>query len=115
MADDKKLCKTFLRAAAKKVRTAGLARGARMDAKGQVCMLGAMDYCGVTIDYNERMRIEKHVAKMLPLINGSYDTYNQTYMHEASSNKSIIAWWSNMKAVDAEEVAEKLELAAESC
>ena len=69
MADDKKLCKTFLRAAAKKVRTAGLARGARMDAKGQVCMLGAMDYCGVTIDYNERMRIEKHVAKMLTLIN----------------------------------------------
>ena len=79
-------------------------------------MLGAMDHCGVVVDPSERMRIESHVASLLPprpLGTDGNDKYN-TY-RGGSIVDGHIAWWSNMRAEDAEDVAMKLELAAESC
>src|SRR3990167_3775909 len=112
---DEKLCQKFLRAAAALVRKAGLARGRRRDKRGRVCMLGALDHCGISLDHAERTRIEKHLATILPRPPGDagWDNYNKSFTNgEAHSH---IAWWSNMKAKDAEEIAEKLELAAANC
>ena len=121
------ICQRFLRAAAEKVRKVGLARGVRMAIMGRknewpsgaVCMLGAMDYCGVRITSAQRMEIEKHLASLLPpRPNGEagYDAYNGTTTREGYSGTTVghIAWWSNMLATDAEEVALKLERAAET-
>ena len=118
------ICQRFLRAAAEKVRKVGLARGVRMAIMGRknewpsgaVCMLGAMDYCGVRITPTQRMEIEKHLASLLPpRPNGEagYDSYNNGTMTNRSP-VGHIAWWSNMLATDAEEVALKLERAAET-
>ena len=121
---NEKMCQKFLRAAAKKVRESGLARGTRLKDTGigegpigSVCMLGAMDYCGVVIGYPERLRIEAHIAALLPPRprgEDGTDKWNGAgYEWEASSR--TIAWWSNMRAETAEDVAAKFELAAETC
>ena len=112
---DEKTCQTFLRAAAVLVRRVGLARGKRKDyATGAVCMLGAMDFCGIYVSPRERDRIEKHICGLLPIPNRhDVDTHNGWI--KPGNYSRTIAWWSNMKAETAEDVAEKLELAAESC
>lgn len=116
---DEKLCTRYLRAAAKLVRTVGLARGARRDYKGAVCMLGALDHCGISITYDVRKSIEAHLVSILPSRpegEAGYDKYNNSYVGDRVDQPgSHIAWYSNMIAKDANEVAEKLELAAESC
>ena len=116
MADEhtnERFCQKFLRAAARKVRTAGLARGHRMNDLGQVCMLGAMDYCGVGAGPHQRRAIDKHVASVLPEPpKNAVDKYN---FGPIKTSGARIAYWSNMVAKNAEEVAQKLLLAAESC
>lgn len=115
MSHDERFCQKFLRAASKKVRTAGLVRGTRYDTTGAVCMLGAMDYCGVCIPFDERSRIEAHLASLLPIRPDGPDGDDRYNVRKPGSPMHHIAWWSNMRAKDAEEVAQKLELAAESC
>lgn len=110
---DEKLCQKFLRSAAETVRNAGLARGTRKDKAGRVCMLGAMDFCPVRIDKGERKRIEAHITTLLPIRPaGAVDRYNP-FNHGQPAD--YIAWWSNMQAEDAKEVAQKFDEAAESC
>ena len=110
-----KLCQQFLRAAATLVRRVGLARGIRKNLRGQVCMLGAMDYCGISIGLYERSRINEHLASLLPPITTVVmDDYNGS-VHPDSVPASKIAYWSNMVAKNEREVADMLEKAAERC
>ena len=133
MSEDK-LCVQFLRAAAARVRLYGLARGTRIvtatwrvsdtpptagaygPSIGSVCMLGAMDHCGVSILYKERLRIEQHLLSILPQppSAGEQDKWNGIAFPDSSPSNRI-AWWSNMKASDAEEVAKMFLKAAETC
>ena len=110
-----KLCQQFLRAAATLVRRVGLARGIRKNLRGQVCMLGAMDYCGISIGRDERSRIEEHLASLLPpiAIEVVDDHNGSVYPNSCPSLK--IAYWSNMVAQNEREVADMLEKAAEHC
>ena len=132
---EEKLCVRFLRAAAARVRQHGLARGVRIvrgsdgrvsdtpilgsygpipygPAIGSVCMLGAMNYCGVEVGYSERLRIEQHLNALLPTRNGAFDPYNP---YNSRDDNNRIAWWSNTQAKDADEVATMFEKAAETC
>ena len=110
---DERFCQKFLRAAAKTIRTVGLARGYRMDELGQVCMLGAMDYCGIAVDNCTRRAIDKHVASVLPEPpKDAVDKYN---FGPIKTSGARIAYWSNMVAKNAEDVAAMLERAAEDC
>lgn len=117
-----KLCQKFLTAAAATIRRAGLARGTRLKghgrlgdgAFGSMCMLGAMDACGVRVSWEERNRIEEHIVSLLPP-RPHGDPGRDRYNPRVSGSPSHIAWWSNMLAADAEEVAKKFEQAAETC
>ena len=115
---NEKLCQKFLRASADQVRKRGLARGILQNGIGEVCMLGAMNACGVTANLEERIKIEKHLSKVIvpkiPPI-GIYDEYNKCEVWRDSRPNYIIAAWSNMLAKDAEEVARVFEKAAEDC
>lgn len=114
---NEKICQQFLRAAARTIRKAGLARGIRLEhVGGRMCMLGAMDHCGITISHDERRRIEGHVASLLPIpADGIRDAYNHYTAYPGSAPSIKITSWNNMIAFDAEEVAAKLDLAAEAC
>ena|SRR3990167_9963294 len=114
---NEKICQKFLRAAASTLRKAGLARGTRREPyTGHMCMLGAMDNCGIHIKFDERKHVERHVASLLRLPSqGIYDTYNNGRVTSSSPPSLQIACWNNMVAFDTEEVAAKLDLAAESC
>lgn len=107
---DEKICKVFLRASAATIRKAGLARGTRWHHEsGRMCLLGAMDHCGIDIPFKERIPIENHVASLLPACpKGSP-------VHGLGGAAGHIAWWNDEMAENAEEVASKLEEAAETC
>ena len=115
MSETEKLCQRFLRAAADILRKRGWVRGKRITSSGQMCMLGAMDHCGITLTWDDRYAIEKHVASLLPALEGLMDTYNGNIVSPTSKPAHKIAAWNNMIAADGEEVAAKLDLAAESC
>ena len=115
LAEVPRLCQLFLRAAANAVRSRGLARGTRINDRGQVCMLGAMDVCGVSITIAQRRDIEHHVASLLPARPDGMEGDDKYNVKRWSSDSHTIAWWSNMIAKDAEEVVMKLEAAADSC
>lgn len=111
-----KLCQQYLRAAANLVRRVGLARGERKNSYGQVCMLGAMDYCGVGVTREERRRIEVHISRLLPpIIEEVRDDHNYGPITSRSAAEAKIAYWSNMVAKNEREVGDMLEKAAESC
>lgn len=116
---DEKICVKFLRAAAELVRRVGLARGLRRNDKGEMCMLGAMDFCDVPITHEERKRIEAHLRTVLPPrpygTSEAEDNYNFSHGYLGEEPASTIAWWSNTQAKDADEVAEKFLKAAETC
>ena len=110
-----RLCQRYLRAAARLVRRVGLARGWRMDPEGQVCMLGALDSCGVVVPAETRAEIERHIVSVLPPIQSAvFDDHNGP-VTPTSRDPAKIAYWSNMVAKDAREVGDMLEKAAERC
>lgn len=116
--EQEKLCQTYLLAAAEKVRSAGLARGVLRDDSGRVCMLGAMMYCGVHCDISKE-RIYEHIVSILPPrpegSAGGDDFNSEVEEYPQRSPSFHIAWWSNMRAKDAEEVARMFEVAALTC
>ena len=114
MSDQQSLYRTILHKAADLLREHGFVRGARKAWDGKMCLLGALDEAQQNKMENTTAALAALIVPYLPTPTvKDEDTYNHTVMTPTKNPVSICAWWSNMRAEDAEEVALKLEEVAD--
>lgn len=120
--------KKILTTAAAIMRKGGIVRGTRYDSKGAHCLLGAIDDAllevrklapCISIDYSDNEKAVAIVADLIPAraADDPFDKYNdfcgtRTIDETNRIPASKCAWYSNMMAKDAEDVAVVLEKAA---
>ena len=115
MSDQQSLFRTILRKAADLLREHGFVRGVRKAWDGKMCLLGALDEAQQADYAVGTIAIAALIVPYLPVpTEGDKDTYNNNVMTPTKPPSLICAWWANMKAKNAEEVALKLEEVADT-